>query len=642
MISTVRNASVLVTMMVFSAIVFADPAASEHRDVIALVPENWPPQYQTDSEGNPTGFAIDVMNEIAELGHFSVTYKQYPNFSVVVDALIAGEGDLIPNSGILADRFDEFAFTSPVETFNVRVFVRDEESQISGYDDLSGKAVAVVEKNVGLFLLKDRDDIALHIQRDLQDAILALISGNVDALVYPGSVALAMARNAKIDHRIQAVGEPIREVKRGIRVRIEDFDLRDELEPLVQSFVKSDRYAELYAKWYGRPAPLLSTTELWILLIVSLAVVVIVFAVWRHASLRALNRELRSENEQQNAQLRQNEQLLETAGRTAKLGGWQLDIQTGKVRWTEAVYRIHDLPLDTRPEELESALSYYPPQDRKKVELAVQQAIEHGIPYDIETRFVSAKGRQQWVRSICQPEVIDGVVQRLHGTFQDITDVKESEQQLLKAKKEADQLVSEKETLVQEVHHRVKNNLQVILSMLSLQARAALNDHEAIVLSESSRRVRVMGKLYEHLYQSENVSEIDPKEYFSDVLNDSMSSSGASEGIKTSLHCDAVSLKIKAATALAQILSELISNCIKHAFPEGSGSIQVSLVKEDNGVLRLIIEDDGIGLPKGFDEKKLKSMSIKLVNALVNQLHGEKNMISNEGIRAEISFKEGT
>jgi len=612
------------------------------KEIVALVPSNWPPHYQTDDDGNPTGFAIDVMNEIAELGHFSITYKQYPNFSKTVDALVAGEGDLIPNSGILTDRLAEFAFTSPVETFNVRVFVRDEDSQIGGFEDLTGKAVAVVEKNIGLFLLKDREDITLRIEHDLQDALFALISGNVDALVYPGSVALAMARSAKIDHQIRAVGPSIMEVKRGIRVRRENVGLRDQLEPLVEAFVKSTRYGEIYSKWFGQPAPLLTTLQLWGLFGVILVGTSAVFITWRQASLKALNRELRSENEEKTAQLIQSEALLEAAGRTAKLGGWELDVDSGKVLWTNQVYDIHELPHGDMPKTVEEALSFYPPEDRKLVRSCLEKSIQAGEPYDIETRFVTAKGKELWVRSICEPETQNGVVRKLHGTFQDISDIKNTQLQLIAANEESENLIQEKETLIQEVHHRVKNNLQVILSMLSLQKRSATGQHEIQALNESSRRVRVLAKLYEHLYQSDNVAEIDPQEYFSDVLNDSLSAAGAPEGVKASLHCDSIKLSIKSATALAQIISELISNCIKHAFPEGAGSVQVKLVRDEYGDFRLIVQDDGIGLPDGFDEKELKSMGIKLINALVSQLHGDKKIVSDHGTRVEIMFKEQT
>lgn len=180
-----KSALTVCCIAILLALTQVRPIDAAQKEIIALVPENWPPQYQLGQDGEITGFAIDVMNEIAKLGQFKVQYKLYPNFSTVVDALIAREGDLIPNSGILTDRLDQFVFTSPVETFYVRIIVRKGDSSIQNLSGLMGKTVSVVEKNVGLFLLKDRHDLQLRIESDLQDALLSLISGNVDAILYP-------------------------------------------------------------------------------------------------------------------------------------------------------------------------------------------------------------------------------------------------------------------------------------------------------------------------------------------------------------------------------------------------------------------------------------------------------------------------
>ncbi len=380
-----------------------------------------------------TGFAIDVFNEIAKLGQFKVRYKTYPNFSTVVDALAAGEGDLIPNSGILSDRLDTFIFSSPVETFYARIIVRDGDDSIQNFDDLIGKTVSVVEKNVGLFLLQNREDLNLRIETDLQDALLSLISGNSDAILYPGSVANAMARKAGIDDRIKLVGEPVKEIKRGIRFRKGDEELRDQLDPLVRAFIKTDAYQKIYTKWYGSPRPLLSNTQLWLGFGGSLFLLSMFFLLWRHVSLKSLNNRLSAENEEKTEALRSNQELLEAAGRAAKLGGWELDVNTQLVQWTKQVYAIHGLPERSQPETTERTLSFYPKNDRAIVEEVLKQAIEEGERYDIETQFISATGEHLWVRSICEPQVEDGKVVKLIGTIQDITESKGSELRLIEA-----------------------------------------------------------------------------------------------------------------------------------------------------------------------------------------------------------------
>lgn len=150
-----------------------------------------------------------------------------------------------------------------------------------------------------------------------------------------------------------------------------------------------------------------------------------------------------------------------------------------------------------------------------------------------------------------------------------------------------------------------------------------------------------MAKLYEHLYQSEDVSNIDAQGYLAEILQDGLHAAGASDGVNTKLECDGIWLDTKTATVLAQILRELVSNCVKHAFPNGQGTVDINLRKLDNSMLELTVVDDGVGLPKDFDEKNLKSMGIKLVNALVSQIGGKKTMTSGNGTTIQIVFPEG-
>jgi two-component sensor histidine kinase len=495
--------------LVLAVILCGFPAYGNEPDIpeiVALVPKDWPPQYHTDKDGKPFGFAIEIMNEVAKVAGYGITYKAYPNFSVTVDALIAGEGDLIPNSGILDDRKDRFIFTSPIETFYVSVFVRSEETEIGKFDDLVGNVVGVVEKNVGLFMLKDRTDLTLRIERSLQDALFSLISGNSDALLYPSSVVFSMARSARIEGRIKMVGSPIREVKRGIRLLKGNEILRDRLQQAVKSFVKTDKYLSIYQKWYGRPKPLFGQKEMLIIFTAAIVLLSISLILWRQISLRRLNQVLKRQNDKQVAYL--------------------------------------------------------------------------------------------------------------------------------------DNLLGEKEILVQEIHHRVKNNLQVILSMLSLQRRASKSDHERLALTESDRRIRVMAKLYEHLYQAEDVTNVNAKDYLKSVFDDALAISSPDQSISGQFISDDIYFDIKTATTCAQIVSELVSNSVKHAFPTGTGTVSLSITRSDGGNVRLRVSDDGIGMNMGLDETKLGSMGLKLVNALIVQLGGSKTIECESGTKIEIRFRE--
>lgn len=140
-----------------------------------------------------------------------------------------------------------------------------------------------------------------------------------------------------------------------------------------------------------------------------------------------------TERKRQEKALRHNKTILDATGRMAKVGGWELNTDTMEVTWTEETYRIHEVLFDQQPSLLE-AINFFHPEDRPKLEQAIQHAINFGEPYDMEIRFITAKEKHLWTRTICQPEIFNGKVIKLMGTFQDITDQKQVEEALEESK----------------------------------------------------------------------------------------------------------------------------------------------------------------------------------------------------------------
>ncbi|WP_153041612.1 PAS domain-containing protein [Solemya velesiana gill symbiont] len=139
------------------------------------------------------------------------------------------------------------------------------------------------------------------------------------------------------------------------------------------------------------------------------------------------HRELEKKVEERTARLRESETFLNDTGRVAKMGGWEVDVATKEVRWTTETYRIHEVPEDYKP-PLDEAINFFHPDDSEKLTKAIEQAMDKGMPYDMEIRFITAKGRQLWTRTICAPEVVDGKTVKLKGMFQDITERKQAEE----------------------------------------------------------------------------------------------------------------------------------------------------------------------------------------------------------------------
>ncbi|MEJ1488307.1 MAG: PAS domain S-box protein [Candidatus Sedimenticola sp. (ex Thyasira tokunagai)] len=144
-------------------------------------------------------------------------------------------------------------------------------------------------------------------------------------------------------------------------------------------------------------------------------------------ALKSLNRELEEKIDERTKRLRKSETFLNETGRVARMGGWELDVATKEVRWTSETYRIYEVLEDYKP-LLEEVINFFHPDDRGRVSKAIQQAMEKGIPYDMEIRFITANGRQLWTRTVCKPEVVDGKTVLLRGIFQDITERKQAEE----------------------------------------------------------------------------------------------------------------------------------------------------------------------------------------------------------------------
>ena len=268
-------------------------ASSPTKNVIAVVPRSWPPQYQLNSDGTPGGFAIEVMAEVASRAGLTVTYVLTDNFPEAIETLSRGEADLIPNIGILPERMGEFAFTAPIETFVVSLFVRSDSDHIKGVADLPGKKLAVVEKNIGLIMFGKRQDIDVQVFPDERSALFQLISGQVDALVYPQSQIQYLARGAGIEDRIRVVGVPLKEVKRGIAVLKDNVTLLAALDATVKDFVPSAAYQRIYTKWHGRPAPFWTAARATWIMGVLTVLILVAMAWWRYQSILILNQNLR-------------------------------------------------------------------------------------------------------------------------------------------------------------------------------------------------------------------------------------------------------------------------------------------------------------------------------------------------------------
>jgi two-component sensor histidine kinase len=211
----------------------------------------------------------------------------------------------------------------------------------------------------------------------------------------------------------------------------------------------------------------------------------------------------------------------------------------------------------------------------------------------------------------------------------------------LNAEKQLTKTVGEKEVLLREVHHRVKNNLQIIISLLSLQSRYITDETTLFAFRESQNRIKAMALVHEKLYQSTDISRINLDDYIRFLGNNLFQLFGMNgKGITLTMDVRDIFLAIDTAIPIGLMINELISNSLKYAFPGGrEGEISLAIQREDH-TLTILFKDNGVGIPQDFDWRNAKSLGLRLVIGLVEQLQGTIELDRSAGTVFTIVVQE--
>ena len=212
----------------------------------------------------------------------------------------------------------------------------------------------------------------------------------------------------------------------------------------------------------------------------------------------------------------------------------------------------------------------------------------------------------------------------------------------LRAEEQLRTSLGEKEILLKEIHHRVKNNLQIIYSLLSLQFEHVQDEQVLDMLRDSKHRVRSMALIHEKLYRSQDLAKIDFGEYVNALTTDLLNSYTLSfSALNLKTRVDGVHLSVDTAVPCGLIVNELVTNCLKYAFPDAQeGEINIELQKNRGDEFTLIVGDNGIGLPKEFDFRNTDSLGLQLVNSLAAQLDGAVELDRTNGTTFTITFMD--
>jgi PAS domain S-box-containing protein len=251
-----------------------------------------------------------------------------------------------------------------------------------------------------------------------------------------------------------------------------------------------------------------------------------------------------------------------------------------------------------------------------------------------EARLIDKNGNLRWVNVRLISIEKDNVISYILIIASDITELKKYENEIQDS-------LHEKEILLQEIHHRVKNNMQIISSLLSIQTRYVDDEESINVLKESQNRVKSLAMIHEKLYKSKNFNKIYLLDYIESLVWDLFYSYGIEKGrIKPILDIDDVKLNIETSVPCGLIITELVSNCLKYAFPDQrEGKLEVTLKIVDD-FYELTICDNGVGIPEDIDFFNTDSLGLQLVNSLTDQIDGKIEFDRSNGTKFTIIFKE--
>jgi len=321
------------------------------------------------------------------------------------------------------------------------------------------------------------------------------------------------------------------------------------------------------------------------------------------------------------------------------VGTWEWNVQTGETTFNERWAEIVGCTLEEiSPVSIDTWMKYTHPDDLKISGELLKEHVNGELDYyECEARMRHKNGDWIWVltRGKVATWTEDGKPLLMSGTHLDITDRKQAEKEIAASLKE-------KEVLLREIHHRTKNNMQVMISLLKIQAANIEDKQVAEMFKESRDRIRSMALVHEKLYRSKGLADVDFKGYVKSLVSSIFSSYGArAAGITPIAETDDVSIGLETAIPCGLIINELVSNSLKYAFPGNrKGEIRVALRSFDEDALVLEVGDNGIGMPEDLDFRNTASMGLHLVQILSEgQLHGKIELDRAGGTTFRIRFK---
>ncbi|MBN2688285.1 MAG: PAS domain S-box protein, partial [Deltaproteobacteria bacterium] len=429
---------VVAVMFFIAALTIATLTAAAAETAVRVGLYENPPKIFTNEKGTPDGFFITILEYIAKREQWKLCYVP-GTWSQCLDRLERGEIDLMPDVAYTDERAERYDFSEENVFINWSVIYAAPESHIRNIFDLESKKVALMKDAVAAVEFRSLTESfgvsCSSITVDTYEDVFRLIdteeadAGVVNRLV--GSALESAYDVVKTDIVCCPMELRFAAPKRGNPLLLAAIDRH--LRTLKQD-KQSLYYQQLY-RWFEGIERVEYPRWVMILFVIAgvtfliIATVLVISAVMVRVRTRGLNQEIERHRETAE-KLRTSERLLKKTQELTRVGGWEYDVRTGKMVWTDEVYRIHEIPVDPSIDHVAASLKCYGPEGSRVIEEVFRRAVKEGVPYDLDVPFTTARGNRLWIRTIGNPVVEDGAVVRVVGNIMDITDRKNTEDTL--------------------------------------------------------------------------------------------------------------------------------------------------------------------------------------------------------------------
>jgi PAS domain S-box-containing protein len=582
------------------------------------------PPFSFVAGGEVRGYWADLARETAMVLGYVPEIRAGAWEDIKAD-LAAGRLDVAAAMAALPERRAFYDFSLPVSTMTYALWVR-KDSSVHSLAGLAGASVVLQQGSAAADSgVLAGSSATLAFVPDDADALTLLDSGLYDAAVLPLAQGLYFAREHRLS-RVRALPDTILSVEQCLAVRKGDESLARELDAGLNILKQNGTFEDIYGRWLGvleRPDPY--GIPGWLLLGLGIAGSLLAVAL---AFVLALRRMVRLRTAQLAANERRYRALAESLPQMIFVKDRNLAYVSCNRLFAEAV-GIDPLAVAGRTD-----YDLYPREQADKYRGDDLAAMETAGPISVVEK-LSGAGLETWVQTVRAPmRGEDGTVSGVVGIFWDVSE-------RLRLEEEMKRSLKEKEILLQEINHRVKNNLQLINAILRLELDESPRPSLERFVMDATSRISAISTVHEMLYDSEDLADIPVGDYLRRVAR-GLSGSYSRPGLEVGFSVEAgdIRLDLNSMVSLGLMANEMITNSFKYAFEgRSSGLVRISLSPcADGGGYVFKYADDGIGLPGDFETRERRSLGMVFIESLARQLDGRLEMRRGRGLEYEMSF----